>query len=141
MDRKTLDAILHLAGIDYIQAYEVENRYWPKAPNYDQIRREQPWWLVWTKHGPILIGWRKRVIQIEWPDLIHKVKCIVTKDDVTKEETLVHAWTTWKAVEYLFELRRQMERAEYTANNPNTVHLPSKLQTEGEGIREELNRG
>lgn len=47
----------------------------------------------------LIIGWRKRVIQIDWKDC--DVKLDVTADDVTKDDFNVHAWSTEKAVEYL----------------------------------------
>jgi hypothetical protein len=58
-----------------------------------------PWWLVRTPAGLVQIGWRKRVINIDWSDT--DVRTVVTSDDVTKTETYVHAWSEAKALEYL----------------------------------------
>jgi len=58
-----------------------------------------PWWLVKTHLGLIEIGWRKRVISINWSDT--KVKTIVTTDNVTKDENGVHAYSVEDAVKYL----------------------------------------
>ena len=61
--------------------------------------KPDPWWLVRTSRGLIKIGWRKRVINIDWSDT--NLRVIVTPDDVTKSVVMVHAWSEEKAVEYL----------------------------------------
>ena len=58
-----------------------------------------PWFLVTTKIGVIKIGWRKRVINIDWSET--EVRKIISDDDVTKDETMIHAWAYEKAAEYL----------------------------------------
>lgn len=62
------------------------------------------WWFVKTPVGWIEIGWRKRVIEIDWTDT--QVRVIVTTDDVAKSETGVHAESEGAAVRYLKALRR-----------------------------------
>lgn len=62
-------------------------------------RHDRPAWLVKTRYGLMEIGWRKRVIQIDWRDT--NLRRVVTADDVTKTDTCVHAWSVEKAVEYL----------------------------------------
>ena len=99
MERKKLDALLLLAGIEPVAVHEVTNKYWPDSEHYAEIRRNTPWWLVVTKAGPVVIGWRKRVISIDWADT--PVRSIVTADDVTKGEDHVHAYGYGKAVSYL----------------------------------------
>jgi hypothetical protein len=58
-----------------------------------------PWWLVRVPNGLIEIGWRKRVISIDWTET--DVRSLVTSDDVTKSETKVHAWSMENALTYL----------------------------------------
>jgi hypothetical protein len=94
-------SMLTLAGLKPTRMWELANRYWPLAPNYDDVRR--PWWLAQTSVGLIEIGDRKRVISISWEAT--EIRVIVTEDDVTKGETMVHAWSMAKAVEYLTRLR------------------------------------
>jgi hypothetical protein len=96
-------ALFLLAGIDVLAMYRLENEYWPDTPAYAKERRENPWWLVKTSFGLIKIGWRKRVISIDWSDTALRLN--LTQDDVTKSETYVHAWTYVKALEYLTSLR------------------------------------
>jgi hypothetical protein len=99
--RDEVTAILTLAGLPPVRMWELANGYWPDAPTYDDVRR--PWWLVKTAIGLIRFGRRKRVLEIDWQET--GVDVVVTDDDVTKESTMVHAWSTEKAVEYMKRLR------------------------------------
>jgi len=89
-------AILVLAGIQVTRAWELANGYWPDHPDYDYCRR--PWWLFQTDIGLLRLGWRKRVLEIDWSAT--ETRAVVTKDEVTKSHTMCHAWSTEKAVEY-----------------------------------------
>ena len=102
MTEEQARALFLLAGIDVSAVFKIENDYWPSA--YVEARQKSPWWLLKTEYGLIRIGWRKRVISIDWTDT--SVRKPVTEDDVTKGGTYVHAWTHAKAVEYLAALRR-----------------------------------
>ena len=106
--RKML-ALFELADIAVDSADELPNNYWPRTPNYQDLRDASPWWLVHTEFGMVRIGWRKRVISIEWERTA--IRCEVTKDEVTKSDVMVHAWSYGRAVEYLTELKRAWRRA------------------------------
>lgn len=99
--RDETTSILTLAGLPPKRMWELANGYWPDAPTYDDVRR--PWWLADTSIGLIRFGWRKRVLEIDWEAT--NIVASVTEDDTTKEPTMVHAWTTEKAVEYMKRLR------------------------------------
>jgi len=101
MNEEQAKALFLLAGFKVSRLHRLENKYWPEA--YVEERRGSPWWLAITEFGPIEIGWRKRVISIDWSDT--PVRQEVTKDEVTKSDTLVHAWSYVKALEYLTALR------------------------------------
>jgi hypothetical protein len=101
-------ALCLLSGISIENLWRMENGYWPEHPDYDDVRRASPWWLVKTPDGMVRMGWRKRVLSVDWSDT--PVRIIVTYDDVTKDEALFHAYTYPKAVEYLTELARAMAR-------------------------------
>lgn len=109
MNEAQMRAIFLLAGIEISSVFQLANEYWPDAPNYAKLRRESPWWLVRTAAGLVKIGWRKRVISIAWSDTC--VRQVVTQDDVTKDDTCVHAYTYGKAVDYMTTFRRSMEIA------------------------------
>lgn len=103
-DVEKFKALFMLAGFTVKNTHELTNRYWPDNDHYAELRRNNPWLLVLTTDGPIVIGWRKRVISISWHDC--DVRGYVTEDEVTKDEEMVHAYSYVKALEYLTELRR-----------------------------------
>ena len=113
MERKYLDALLLLAGITPVAVYEVANGYWGKRED------APPWWLVLTKAGPVVIGWRKRVISINWADTGIRAK--MTTDDVTSEMDFCHAWGYSKAVEYLRTLQSALDAATANAGAPQAA--------------------
>ena len=65
-----------------------------------------PWFKVTTKYGHIKIGWRKRVIEIDWSEsaLAATSKELFSDEDVTKGDQYIHAWGYEKAKEYLNKL-------------------------------------
>jgi len=111
--KKHAEALFLLAGIEALGFYEMANQYWPETPTYDECRRRSPWWLVKTARGLIVVGWRKRVISIDWTDT--GIAAEVTQDDVTKDQHWVHAWSYAKAIEYLAALRAAFAKAEKVA--------------------------
>jgi len=115
MNEEQARALFVLAGIPVTKLHKLENKYWPDHPDYADVRRRSPWWLATTPFGPIEIGWRKRVISISWEDT--PARQVVTDDDVTKDDTGVHAYSYVKALEYLTALRGALPRA--TAGEPD----------------------
>lgn len=91
-------SIFTLAGFSIERMVELPD-------GYDR-ERGQPWWFVKTPFGWIEIGWRKRVIQIDWQETSARLE--VTTDDVTKHQSLVHAWTIPDAIRYLTTLRQAL---------------------------------
>lgn len=65
-----------------------------------------PWFDVETEFGVIQIGWRKRVINIDWDtlNLTETVLHLFQDEDVTKGEGGIHAWGWDKAKDYLSRL-------------------------------------
>ena len=62
-----------------------------------------PWFVVTTPVGPITIGWRKRVIEINWNEvpLAQSSGYLFPNEDVTKDDKMIHAWSLEKAKEYI----------------------------------------
>jgi hypothetical protein len=112
MTEQEARAIFLLAGFEVKNLYQIGNQYWPEA--YVEERKRDPWWLVQTPAGLVKIGWRKRVISIDWEDTPVRVE--VTTDQVTKDKTMVHAYSFGKAVDYVTQLRR-----EYVTHMANLV--------------------
>lgn len=100
-----LKAMFTLASIDIAcEPLKLQNQYWQ---GWD-TKYYHPWWFVKTAFGWIEIGWRKRVISIDWTHT--NIRAIVTADDVTKDMTLVHAYSEEKAIEYLTALNIKAPR-------------------------------
>jgi len=111
MGRDYLDAMLLLSGLEVVAVYEVANGYWGNSAE------APPWWLVLTKAGPVVIGWRKRVISINWKDT--PVRAKLTGDDQTTSDLEgCHAWTYAKAVEYLRALQNAIDCAATPPRRP-----------------------
>lgn len=102
MTEEKVKALFLLAGIQILNMWKLENKYWPKA--YVDMIMNNPWWLVKTPLGLIEIGDRKRVTNIDWSDT--SIRKVITEDDVTKDDTMVHAWTDEKIIEYLKALNK-----------------------------------
>jgi hypothetical protein len=117
MTRQELEAIFLLAGYDIIGLKMLPNGY---HPSYS----DTPWWEVETRHGKFVIGWRKRVISIDWSAIGPQPK--FTNDNVTQDSTSIHAYGYGSAVNYLTELRWQ--------NLDRIAKLPSPLP---DGLLEE----
>jgi hypothetical protein len=100
MQEDKVRAIFLLAGFEVTNVTKVENNYWPAT--YVNEIANSPWWEVETPMGTITIGWRKRVIVIDWTKT--EFEYIVTNDQVTKDEVHVHAYSYALAVQYLAAL-------------------------------------
>lgn len=105
MKQEIMLSLFALARIDTSKQWEIRNKYWP--PAYVERIANSPWWLVKTTKGIIEIGWRKRVISIDWSDT--DIRKIVTLDQVTKDETSVHAYSEEDAITYLKSLAEEFK--------------------------------
>jgi hypothetical protein len=65
--------------------------------------RHLPWFVVTTRIGRITIGWRKRVISIDWKGSLVTQTAgeLFPGEDVTKAGQSIHAWGYEKAKQYL----------------------------------------
>lgn len=73
-----------------------------------------PWFIVNTEFGRIIIGWRKRVINIDWSKIdseaVFNIINLFDGEDVTKGKTFIHAWGWEKAQEYLKIIFRYLNK-------------------------------
>jgi hypothetical protein len=62
-----------------------------------------PWFIVTTTVGRFKIGWRKRVISIDWSDSIVRKTAeeLFPGENVTKDGRLIHAWSLDDARRYI----------------------------------------
>lgn len=93
--------ILSLFGDRTIFSEEIPNGYCS-----EYCCKHLPWFVITTNKGRIKIGWRKRVINIDWSDSIIKEKAndLFEEEDVTKGDKYIHAWGLEKAKEYINKL-------------------------------------
>lgn len=98
MQLQYLNAVFLLAGIEIIGLKKIPNGYYPEAYK-EEADEKYPWWIVTTSFGDIKIGWRKRVISIDWSRT--SFRGIVTEDEVTKDLYMVHAYGYPMAAQYL----------------------------------------
>jgi hypothetical protein len=85
---------------DTIFVEEIPNGYCPRW-----CCKHLPWFVVTTKIGRIKIGWRKRVINIDWSGTqAPKAEDLFPQEDVTKFERGIHAWGLEKAREYVLRI-------------------------------------
>jgi hypothetical protein len=120
MNEYELAMVLRFAYLsDWIVSTTKErNQSWPDDARYDEVRDANPWWTVrLTRYGweqttvVIRIKRRKRVWELEWTDTPYRG--ILTEDDLTKDETYVHAYTWGKLITYLSQLRDHLDHLRY----------------------------
>ena len=80
---------------------EILNQY--DGSVYPGYSKHFPWLEITTTIGTFTIGWRKRVIQIDWSNTIinFEAEHIFPDEDVTKGEKYIHAWGIEKAQQYI----------------------------------------
>ncbi len=69
----------------------------------DAHSRHLPWFRVTTIIGHFIIGWRRRVINLDWSGTTNFFVAdeLFPAEDVTKDGRLIHAWSLDKAREYI----------------------------------------
>lgn len=95
---KEKNDIISLFGDRAIFVEEIPNGYCDRY-----CCKHLPWFIVTTKKGRIKIGWRKRVIEINYMETINEQssQSLFPNEDVTKFDKTIHAWSLEKAKEYI----------------------------------------
>ncbi|HAR43489.1 MAG TPA: hypothetical protein DCS07_12795 [Bdellovibrionales bacterium] len=78
----------------------------------DWCCRHLPWFVVTTEVGRFKIGWRKRVINIDWSETVgtKTAEELFPSEDVTKWEQSIHAWSLDDAKRYIEKIVASAER-------------------------------
>lgn len=108
--------VFQKAGFQKFVLTPVHNEY---CPNPSTCTSCAPWYVVDTEIGSIKVGWRKRVINIDWGNLKAErklrsfflktnISSLFKSEDVTVGDTYVHAWGWDKATEYLSKIRKAL---------------------------------
>lgn len=101
--RERFETIFRDAGFTDFCLTPTPNRY------CDNPHHCPPWFEVKTPFGVIVIGWRKRVIMIDWTAT--DINAVVPgENNVTCGSRWSHAWGEEKATEYLKRIQEAMNR-------------------------------
>lgn len=97
----SLEKLFTDAGFGVVHVKIIDNQYSDNACYY-----ANPWIIVTTTLGPITLGWRKRVINLDWSesDISADGRELFKQESTTSSERYVHCWGEDKAVEYLRKL-------------------------------------
>lgn len=97
-ERDRFDVLFFKAGFTMIKLDEIPNQYC-------SCSLCAPWYRVTTEVGPIVIGQRKSVINIDWSKTRRDLSALFRDQDVTKGPHFIHAWGDAKVETYLRQIR------------------------------------
>lgn len=100
------EAASERAGIMALFAQPIFVEELPNGYCSDWCCTHLPWFKVTTTKGHITVGWRKRVLNIDWAALREPKHAdeLFAYEDVTKGKHSIHAWSLEKAREYITKL-------------------------------------
>ena len=102
IERKRIEkeGIISLFGDNLIYVEEIPNQYYGDSDPYGKMF---PWFRITTKVGHFVIGWRKRVIEINWKDTKCKISAnsLFPDENVIKIDNTIHAWSLEDAKKYI----------------------------------------
>ncbi len=134
-ERKTTGEFVvafHKAGLGDMLCAPIPNEYWDDEG--------APWLLMRTPKGNIKIGWRKRVISVDWSGLVEfhtknlvgyepetldkkhaieesfSAQKLFPDENVTKDLHLIHAWGYEKLIEYLTKISSVAQIGRFAKN-------------------------
>jgi hypothetical protein len=102
--------ILRCAG------YPKDTMLMPTENLYGSAEYRGPWFLAYYQDGCIRIGWRKRVIEIDWSRVRNaSLRTAIAEQfanvDSTHTDTVVHAYDPETASKFLSDIRRMLKGA------------------------------
>jgi hypothetical protein len=95
--------VFHDAGFAWAHLTETENEY-------GSAEYRGPWYHVHTSIGWFRIGWRKRVIEIDWGRIDADLAHLFVDEEVTKGFSYIHAWGYGKAAEYIKRIHSELQQ-------------------------------
>jgi hypothetical protein len=101
--RGKFEAAFMEAGFSVVYMEPAPNEYFGD----DAEALSSPWYVVTTPRGHIKVGWRKRVIVLDWErsEIQASAHQLFPQEDVTKGDRMIHCWTYEKLAQYLTALK------------------------------------
>jgi hypothetical protein len=100
-ERRHFTEILTAAGYSNFGLAAIPNGYGGGAV---------PWFRITTHVGTLTVGWRRRVISIDWSDTREDMLELFRNEQVTKGSNYIHAHGKEAAIDYLRLIRLELER-------------------------------
>jgi len=99
-----LTEIFKSAGFETIHVEIIDSGYCGESCCY-----KFPWIIATTPKGCIKLGWRKRVMNLDWSDSDLEINAeeMFKDEKTTKGEKYIHCWSKEKAIEYLKKLNSE----------------------------------
>lgn len=96
--RQEIETFFNAAGLSPFYMAEIENGYCKEPCCFGK-----PWFVVTSRIGPITIGHRKRVFNIDWSGSAVKNTAdeLFPDTDVTKGPHFIHAWAESTVIHFL----------------------------------------
>ena len=103
VDPKTLVATKRNAELLKLFPEKIFVKELPNGYCRDWCCKHLPWFEVITEIGVFIIGWRKRVIQLDWSGTLNDsdADTLFPDESTTKYGRSIHAWSESKAKEYI----------------------------------------
>lgn len=97
-----LTELFKSAGFDTVHVETIDSEYCKEPCCY-----KYPWIIATTNQGRIKLGWRKRVMTLDWSDSDLGIdgREFFKGEHTTIEQSYIHCWGKDKAVEYLRKLK------------------------------------
>lgn len=113
-------SMMKLAGFTFTKVYELVSGYWPKAYNPAPTGS---WWLFLTPYGPVTLGCRKRVMEIDWSGTGERIDLERHESEkwITIGDTYAHVYDIPTAIRDLTIIRNKLK----SLTEPPKLEFPS----------------
>lgn len=82
----------------------------PTKNEYCSCENCAPWYIFETPLGKFKVGWRKRVINLAWEELIKELPVrIFSREKVTQGATYIHCWGYDAMLKYLKRIKKALD--------------------------------
>lgn len=111
---KNADRIFKEAELPSLMAEEIPNEYDPIDEAF------MPWLLIRTMVGTFRVGWRKRVLVLDWSQtgIRSTARQLFESENVTMDTHMIHCWGYEKATSYLKTLKAAFEKQNEPRSSP-----------------------